>query len=314
MRTALRNPRGFTLIELAIALAVLALLASVAVPYAATQIRNQAAEKVAREMLAIADAAKSYYLANAAWPANLSILQEAGYLPAVWGATNPFGNAYTVTSGTTLTVASTVPADLAPTVARLVPLGTQAAVAGGTTVAGSWPRPGQSSDLASVQGLPPNAVVFYNGTDCTAAGLTELTSARGRVIVGLPPGGALAGTVGAALANLESRVHAHTYSDVIAHTHAVNDPGHTHTISDPGHSHTTTGYIGSQGWAPPYMADIRYSGAQLAAMPTNAATTGIGITASGTGITLAPTGVPTGITAPAGAAMPYLQLAVCKKS
>lgn len=150
MRSAFRTQRGFTLIELVIALAILAVLASAAIPYAATQIRNQAAEKVAREMLAIADAAKSFYVANAAWPPSIAALETAGYLPSSWSATNPFGNAYTISSGTTLTVASTVATDVARAVARLVPLETQTAVARGVSVAGTWPRPGQSSDLSQV--------------------------------------------------------------------------------------------------------------------------------------------------------------------
>lgn len=278
MRPIVSCQRGFTLIELAIVLAILAVLAGAAIPYAASQVRTQAAETVAREMLAVADAAKSYYVANAAWPASLGALQSAGSLPSGWSAQNPFGQAYTITSATTLTVQTTVPTDVAPAVARLAPLGSQTPVPGGTRVAGTWPRPGQSSDLASVQGLPRNAVVFYNGTDCTAAGLSEVTAARGRYLVGLQPGGTLGGTGGTALSNLENR-------PVGRHTHAVSDPGHSHQYTSPSAAALSRSGPNTYGWA--------------VTAQTSPATTGI---------SMAPAGTVDGTPAP------YLQLVVCQKT
>ena len=278
MLRPLRYQQGFTLIELVLVLAILAVLGGAAVPYAATQIRNQAAEKVAREMLAIADAAKSYYVANSAWPPGIATLQSTGYLPASWPAQNPFGNAYTITSAATLTIESTVPSDVASLVARLAPLALQTVVSGGTRVAGTWPRPGQSSDLASVQGLPRNAVVLYNGTDCTAAGLTEVTAARGRYLVGLQPGGTLGGAVGTALSNLENR-------PVGRHTHVVTDPGHSHQYTSPSAAALSRQGPNTFGWA--------------VTAQTSRSTTGISI---------APAGTVDGTNAP------YLQLLVCQKS
>jgi len=64
--------------------------------------------------------------------------------------------------------------------------------------AGEWKEPG------GVGGIPSNTVIFYNGTSCPS-GWTELTSARGRYLVGLPLSGTLAGTAGTALSNLENR-------------------------------------------------------------------------------------------------------------
>lgn len=301
MLKQLKSQRGFTLIELALVLAILAVLAGAAVPYAATQVRNQAAEKVAREMLAMADAAKSYYVANSAWPASISTLQTAGYLPSGWSATNPFGNAYTISSATTLTVASTVASDVASAVSRLVPLGTHTVVVGGVSVAGTWPRPGQSSDLSSVQGLPTNAVVFYDGTDCATVGLTEVTSARGRVIVGRPAGGTLNGTVNTALADLENRTHTHTYSDVPSHTHTVTDPGHHHhlylAVQTSGGDESSLGFLYPGIW---YIADTNGMRRSTTTEPA--------------GISINSTGVATGTTQTTSATMPYLQLTACKKS
>jgi hypothetical protein len=57
-------------------------------------------------------------------------------------------------------------------------------------------------------GLPAGAVILFNGTACPE-GWSELTAARGRVLVGLPPGGTVLGTVGAAFADRESRDHTH---------------------------------------------------------------------------------------------------------
>ena len=52
--------------------------------------------------------------------------------------------------------------------------------------------------------IPTGAVMAFNLASCPS-GWTELTSARGRYIVGLPSGGTLAGTAGTALSNQENR-------------------------------------------------------------------------------------------------------------
>ncbi len=85
-----------------------------------------------------------------------------------------------------------------------------------------------ASCISSWQGIPSGAVMFFNLSACPS-GWTELTSARGRYIVGLPAGGTLAATVGTALSNQENR--------------PVGQ--HSHTINDPGHSHDSTEAIGS---------------------------------------------------------------------
>lgn len=301
MRSRPSDAPGFTLIELSIVLAILAVLAAAAAPYAATRVRNQTGEKTAREALAIADAAKSYYVANSAWPASIAALQTAGFLPGGWNATNPFGNPYTISGTTTLAVTTTVPADVAPVVARLLPLGTETAGAGGTSVSGTWPRPGQSSDLASA-GLPTGAVVLYKGTNCASAGLTEFVSARGRVIVGLQPGGTLLGTTGSALGNLENRTHSHTYSDVIAHGHSVNDPGH--------HHHLFLGNLSSATPADDTGYGFLYPGTPYEGHPGSWRRS---TTTEPAGITVNATGVAMGTTQAASATMPYVQLAVCEK-
>lgn len=86
------------------------------------------------------------------------------------------------------------------------------------------------------QTVPAGAIVFFNGTACPT-GYTIVSGARGRMIVGLPASGTVAGTVGSALTNLATR----TITTVVAHTHAVG------TLAAPsGGAHTHTLYSGAQ--------------------------------------------------------------------
>ena len=90
-------------------------------------------------------------------------------------------------------------------------------VGGQITISGGSPSSGKvlTSDASGVgswqvaAGVPAGAVMFFNLASCPS-GWTELTAARGRTITGLPSGGALAGTVGTALTNLENRTHTHS--------------------------------------------------------------------------------------------------------
>jgi subtilisin-like proprotein convertase family protein len=73
--------------------------------------------------------------------------------------------------------------------------------------------------------IPKGAVMPFNLTVCPV-GWTELVAARGRYIVGLQEGGAVASTIGNPLANNENRAigqHSHTASQA-AHTHGYNRP------------------------------------------------------------------------------------------
>ena len=73
-------------------------------------------------------------------------------------------------------------------------------------------------------GSPSGAVMSFNLASCPS-GWTELISARGRYIVGLPAGGTLGGTSGTALSNLENRPtgnHTHSLSMGFYSTGAVS--------------------------------------------------------------------------------------------
>lgn len=82
---------------------------------------------------------------------------------------------------------------------------------------GSVPYAAHAAD-----GVPSGAVMSFELAACPP-GWTELTSARGRTIVGLPVGGTLGAAVGSPYTNLEQRTHAHGGS-------TGSDPGHTHTL------------------------------------------------------------------------------------
>ncbi|MCX7616023.1 MAG: hypothetical protein N2Z68_01380 [Patescibacteria group bacterium] len=137
-----------------------------------------------------------------------------------------------------------------------------------------------ASCISSWQGIPSGAVMFFNLSSCPS-GWTELTSARGRYIVGLPAGGTLAATVGTALSNQENR--------------PVGQ--HSHTIYDPGHYHTNSSLLnGSTGWGGSAGAGaILYSGDS-------------NDTISFTGITVNDAGTVAGTNAP------YIQLLACQKN
>jgi len=127
-------------------------------------------------------------------------------------------------------------------------------------------------------GLPSGMVSFFNLASCPS-GWTELTTARGRSLVGLPLSGTLAGTAGTALTNLEDR-------PVGQHNHAITDPGHVHGLV------TSIQLYG----APALGSGVE---TQIGSSNTGSAVTGITINNAGS---------------TAGTNAPYLQLLVCSKN
>lgn len=77
----------------------------------------------------------------------------------------------------------------------------------GTASSTTFLRGDQTWDTPT--GVPSGMVMFSTSGSCPS-GWTEYTSARGRVIVGLPSGGTNGGTVGTAYTNVENRTHTHT--------------------------------------------------------------------------------------------------------
>ena len=63
--------KGFTLLEVAVVLAALALVTTAAVPYFIRQAELTAAQRTTKEVSSIQEASKWYYLNNKVWPASV---------------------------------------------------------------------------------------------------------------------------------------------------------------------------------------------------------------------------------------------------
>ena len=162
-----------------------------------------------------------------------------------------------------------------------------------------------ANGVASWQMLVPSgAVMFFNLTTCPT-GWSDLASAEGRYIVGLPSGGTLAGTAGTALTNLESRATGQ-------HSHAVDPPNtstttagsHTHTLRHSGENDENQGYPAggfNAVWSTDRTGGAPSSGA-VNANGDHSHSVDIGSFSSGTSGSVAGTNAP------------YIQLKVCQKN
>ena len=104
------SKKGFSLVEIAIAMAVTAILASSVIPLAIKGAQIKAAEKTSLEILMIQEASRNYFIDHQAWPLDMTVLQEQGYLNPQWIIRNPWQHAYQISSTAQgLTVSSQVP-------------------------------------------------------------------------------------------------------------------------------------------------------------------------------------------------------------
>ncbi|MBI5631587.1 MAG: hypothetical protein HY921_11980 [Elusimicrobia bacterium] len=146
-----------------------------------------------------------------------------------------------------------------------------------------------AAGLASWQALlPTGAVMFFDLASCPS-GWAPMVAARGRYLVGLPAGGALSGTAGTALSNLENRAAGR----------------HWHPITDQQHSHGGWGANLANGGAyntivPWQNRGAAFPGPNGYVQVTDNASTGITATNNNAGSV-------------AGTNAPYLQLLVCRK-
>lgn len=97
--------KGFTLIELVVVMAVMALIAALMTPNMMEELNLRRANLTTEDTTAIMDAARSYRVATASWPGGanctnaINQLKTGGYLSAV-GATNRYNNAITTSCDT----------------------------------------------------------------------------------------------------------------------------------------------------------------------------------------------------------------------
>lgn len=206
------NKNGFSLIELCIVLAILAILAGSITPVFIKRIQVKAGEKTAVEMSVIQQAASAYFVANNAWPANLAALQNAGYLNPSWVTNNPWQNAYAISStASSFTVSTTLPQEWTNLVARDLPTSSVS----GNSVSSTVPAPGSTAN----QSLPVGAIIMWSDTLGSIPtdwqlcdGTNGTPDLRDRFIVG-------AGKSYSIGANGGEVMHILTIAEMPAHTH-----------------------------------------------------------------------------------------------
>ncbi|UTN36044.1 type II secretion system GspH family protein (plasmid) [Pseudomonas aeruginosa] len=100
-----RKQAGFTLIELVVVMAVMALIAALMTPNMMEELNLRRANLTAEDTTAILDAARSYRVATASWPGGatcataINVLKTGGYLGAM-STSNRYNNAITTTCDT----------------------------------------------------------------------------------------------------------------------------------------------------------------------------------------------------------------------
>ena len=145
-----RRPRsGFTLIELALAMALLALLSSAIVPVAIRRTELDLAHRTGREVTSIQEGARWFYVDQKRWPNSLAELQGSSYLNPAWNGLSPFGEAYTVTqTATFFSVSVRVPAGVEGAIQQLVTTPFTLPEGARVSVTSTIPVPGREASLA----------------------------------------------------------------------------------------------------------------------------------------------------------------------
>jgi general secretion pathway protein G len=82
-RLALKQESGFTLIELVIVMAIIAILASIAIPNFVSSIRNAKEAVLKEDLHVMRDAIDSYTMDKEKAPQSLDDLVQAGYLKSI---------------------------------------------------------------------------------------------------------------------------------------------------------------------------------------------------------------------------------------
>lgn len=218
------SKKGFSLIEICIVMAILAVLAGSITPIFIKRVQIKAGEKTALEISTIQQAALAYYIANNAWPPDIQALQSSGYLNPSWVANNPWQNPYNVSSTqNSFTVSTTVPGEWTNLVARDLPTSSILQ----NFVASTVPSPGSEA-------LPAGAIIMWSGTiDSIPTGwqLCDGTNGtpdlRDRFVVGArqdDAGVAKTNVSGSLTLDGGEAYHRLTIAEMPAHTHS--ESGH----------------------------------------------------------------------------------------
>lgn len=98
---------GFTLVEVLVAISIMAAAAAYAVPYMISRVEIARAHKAADEAKGWLEAGIAYYAANGAWPADANALVAAGYMQSS-DLNNPWDGTYSLAvNGSQLQVSTT---------------------------------------------------------------------------------------------------------------------------------------------------------------------------------------------------------------
>lgn len=146
---------GFSLLEMAVVMAIIVVLTTAIAPVAVRQAQIKAGEKSAREINIIQEAARKYYIDNNSWPGSLVDLKTGGYLNNAWITKNPWGFDYsTLSDASTFSVQNKVPLSIVNLLVRTLPSSSSLA----DVVTSTIPTPGTLS-LA-----PAKVVVMWSGS------------------------------------------------------------------------------------------------------------------------------------------------------
>lgn len=154
MKENLRSKSAFSLIELSIAMSVMAVLASSIVPIAIRSAQIRAGEKTALEISMLQEAGRNFYIDNHSWPTDIPTMQAQGYLNPQWNRLNPWHNPYQISSSN---LQMTVNTDVPVQWTNLVASHLSAAVVNQTNVSSTVSSPG-------VTGFVPGVIVAWSGT------------------------------------------------------------------------------------------------------------------------------------------------------
>lgn len=151
----LLRDKGFSLLELSIAMGVIAILTSAMIPMAVRSVEIKAAEKTIAEVGLIQEAAKKFYVDNKTWPASVVVLQAGGYLSPLWSLNNPWNDPYLISStAKTLSITTHAPDNLVAMLAFRLPQSSINATAVTSTI-----------NLAGSEGgVAAGVIVAWSGT------------------------------------------------------------------------------------------------------------------------------------------------------
>jgi prepilin-type N-terminal cleavage/methylation domain-containing protein len=170
---------GFTLVEVALAMAILSVLAAAVIPVAIRQVELQFAQRTGREMSLIQEAAKWFYVDRRRWPTSISELQTGRYLNRSWNGRTPWGQSYTLRStSSSFSISAPVPAGVAGQVRQLVVMPSSASQGADVVVTSTVPVPGREASLAML--------VHKEGD--TMTGPLRFSGAGGTAVISIDPG------------------------------------------------------------------------------------------------------------------------------